>query len=309
MNRKKTVGILILFAVALIWGSSFVSQDKAMEYIGPYAFLGLRSVLSCIALAAVSLVTGIVKKKGGEAILSPEEKKKERKTLLCGGIACGCCLFVASLFQQIGVVYTDAGKAGFITSLYIILVPIIGIFMKKRPPFLVWIAVVTAVPGMYLLCVKEGFSVGKGDILVAVCAVFFALHIIVAGIFAPRTDCVKLSCIQFAVCAVFGLISTCVFEPETSFESIKQAFWLIAYSGVMSGAVGYTLQFVGQKNVDPTIASLIMSLESVFAVIFAWILLGQKLEIGELIGCILIFAAVVIAQLPEKKNVDKEKNI
>ena len=221
------------------------------------------------------------------------------RDLWLGGIACGVALFAASNFQQFGIQYTTVGKAGFITACYIVIVPIIGLFLGKKCSPFIWAAVVMALVGLYLLCITDGFSIGLGDVLVLICAVLFSLHILVIDHFSPKADGVKLSCIQFLVCGILSTILALVLEhPQIS--SILTAWLPILYAGVMSCGVAYTLQIVGQKNVNPTVASLILSLESCISVLAGWVILGQKLSAKELIGCVIMFAAIILAQLPEK---------
>lgn len=228
---------------------------------------------------------------------SVEKKRAERRTLLAGGICCGIALCVASNLQQFGIQYTTVGKAGFITAMYIVLVPILGIFLKKRIGLKVAVSVALAVAGLYLLCITEGFSVGAGDLLVLLCALVFAVHILVIDYFSPRTDGVRMSCIQFLVCGLLSGVGMVLTETP-DLGAICQAWLPIAYAGVMSCGVAYTLQIVGQKGTDPTVASLILSLESVVSVLAGWALLGQSLSMREIAGCALMFAAIILAQLP-----------
>ena len=228
------------------------------------------------------------------------DRKEEKKNVILGGICCGLALCVASNLQQIGIQYTTVGKAGFITALYIVLVPIFGIFLKKKAGVRIWISVAISVAGLYLLCITDKLVLAKGDILVLLCAVVFTIHILVIDYFSPKADGVKMSCIQFFVCGILCMIPTILFEhPEL--YSILQAWKPIAYAGIMSCGVGYTLQIVAQKNTDPTVASLLLSLESVFSVLAGWVILGETLSPRELFGCALVFAAVILAQLPERR--------
>jgi drug/metabolite transporter (DMT)-like permease len=230
-----------------------------------------------------------------------DSTSQDKKTVLIGGVCCGIALFLASNLQQVGIQYTSVGKAGFITAMYIVLVPVLGIFLGKRAGLKVWISVALAVAGLYLLCITEGFSIGKGDILVLLCAFGFSAHILVIDYFSPKADGVRLSCIQFLVCGILSGI--CMFVTEKpDLSAILQAWMPILYAGVMSCGVAYTLQIIGQKDMDPTIASLILSLESVVSVLSGWALLGQKLSARELFGCVLMFAAIILAQLPGKEQ-------
>lgn len=292
---KKLQGTMMLLLTALIWGSSFVAQRAGMEYIGPFTFNGIRSLIGGLVLIPVIFLFS--KEKNAE--LTEAEKKAGKKTLLLGGILCGIVLFAASSLQQIGMVYTTAGKAGFITALYIVLVPILGVFIRKKVKPIVWLCVILAVAGLYLLCMTDGLSLGRGDLLVLLCAFAFSIHILVIDYFAPRTDGVALSCIQFFVCGILSLFP--MFLAETPVWSAILDCWIpILYAGVLSCGVAYTLQILAQKHTDPTVASLLLSLESVFAAIAGAIILHEQLAPRELAGCVLMFAAIIIAQLPSK---------
>lgn len=306
-NKGSSIrGSVLLFITAFIWGTAFVAQSVGTEFVGPFTFNMSRSLLAGVFLIPVIAVMDMRKKKtlqesqlgsaSGEA-----SDKNSRKVLLTGGICCGLCLCVASNLQQIGIKYTTVGKAGFITAMYIILVPIFSIFLKKKAGIKLWISVVIAVAGLYFLCMTENMSIKKGDFLVMLCAVMFSLHILVIDYFSPKTDGVKLSCIQFWVVAIISFIMMMIFE-KPDMGAVLQAWMPICYAGIMSSGVGYTLQIVGQKDLDPTIASLIMSLESVIAVIAGWALLDQSMGAREILGCILMFIAIILAQLPEKRK-------
>lgn len=295
----------MLLLTAFIWGSAFVAQRSGMDHIEPFTFNGLRSLIGGVALLPVILfMNGKSSPKGAEASaqkLSEEEKRKERKTLILGGVSCGIVLFIASSLQQAGLAYTTAGKAGFITALYIVLVPIMGIFIGKKIKPILWLCVGMAVVGLYLLCVKEGFSLSKGDFLVLLCAFGFTMHILVIDYFSPKTDGVKMSCVQFFVCGAISLIP--MFAMETPALSNILTCWLpLLYAGVLSCGVGYTLQIVAQKDTNPTIAAMLMSLESVFAVISGVIILHEQMALREILGCVIMFAAIIIAQLPSKEE-------
>lgn len=285
----------MLLLTALIWGSSFVAQRAGMEYIGPFTFNGIRSLIGGLVLIPVIFLFS--KEKNAE--LTEAEKKAGKKTLLLGGILCGIVLFAASSLQQIGMVYTTAGKAGFITALYIVLVPILGVFIRKKVKPIVWLCVILAVAGLYLLCMTDGLSLGRGDLLVLLCAFAFSIHILVIDYFAPRTDGVALSCIQFFVCGILSLFPMFLAETPVWF-AILDCWIPILYAGVLSCGVAYTLQILAQKHTDPTVASLLLSLESVFAAIAGAIILHEQLAPRELAGCVLMFAAIIIAQLPSK---------
>lgn len=299
--KKQTIPLknsLILLLTATIWGVAFVAQSVGMDYVGGFTFNAVRSIIGSIVLLPVIL---FLDRQKTPAVRTEEEKKSGQKTLLMGGIACGICLCLASNFQQFGIKYTTVGKAGFITACYIVIVPILGLFLKKKCSPYIWGAVVMALIGLYLLCITDGFSIGKGDILVMICAVLFSLHILVIDYFSPKVDGVKMSCIQFLVCGILSGIPALIFEnPQIS--SILAAWQPILYAGVMSCGVAYTLQIVGQKNMNPTVASLILSLESCISVLAGWIILDQRLSTKEILGCVIMFAAIILAQLPQKQS-------
>ena len=301
MKKENSIPVrnsLLLLLTATIWGVAFVAQSVSMDYIGGFTFNAVRNLIGALTLLPVIKV---LDKTRSEAEKKCESSASGRKTLLIGGICCGIMLCLAGNFQQFGIKYTTVGKAGFITACYIIIVPIIGIFLKKKCSPFIWTAVVMALIGLYLLCITDGFSIGLGDVLVLVCAFLFSLHILVIDYFSPKADGVKLSCIQFLVCGILSMIPALVLEhPQIS--SILTAWLPILYAGIMSCGVAYTLQIVGQKNVNPTVASLILSLESCISVLAGWVILGQKLSAKELLGCVIMFAAIILAQLPEKSS-------
>ena len=289
----KLKNALILALTAFIWGTAFVAQSVGMDYLGPFTFNGVRNFIGGIALLPCIM---LLQKIEGR---TKETTTGTKKDLVIGGIACGLCLFVASSLQQIGLQYTSTGKAGFITAFYIVLVPVLGVFLRKKIGWKVWAAVILAIVGLYFLCITEKLSIGKGDILIFMCALIFSVHIIIIDYFSPRVDGVKMSCIQFFICGMASLIPMFVLENPT-IQGIVLSIGPLLYAGVLSSGVAYTLQIIGQKNVNPAIASLILSLESCFAVLAGWIVLGQKLSVRESIGCMLMFAAIILAQLPEK---------
>ena len=289
---KKTLSILVLLFGAFVWGVAFVAQRQASN-IGAFTLLAARSFLGSFALLPV---IGIKSLFGGN-----KKSASNSKNLWKGGILCGIALAVASALQQIGIADTTAGKAGFITALYIVLVPIIGIFFKRKASFPVWIGVAVATAGMYFLCVEGGFSIAKGDYFILGCALCFSVQIMLVDHFAPKVDGVKLACIQFFTCGVVSLVPALIFEQPTL--AVLQSAWMpILYLGLVSSGVGYTLQIVGQKNIPPALASLIMSLESVFAVLSGWLILQETLSTREMLGCGLMFVALVLAQINPKKE-------
>lgn len=309
MNKRMRGNLLLLLA-AFIWGLSFVAQSEGMKYIGPFAFIGIRSMLAGISLAVFLGIRRLLTagKSRADRTLTTEEvqsgekpAKEGNKTLLLGGVSCGIVLFFATMLQQIGILHSnEPGKAGFITALYLILVPIAGIFFRKKIGLKVWIAVVLAVCGMYLLCITEGFRIATGDLYVLGCAFVFTVHILVIDHFSPKVDGVSMSCIQFLLCGVLGMAG--MFLTETvELSHVLEAWLPLVFSGVFSGGIAYTLQIVAQKDTEPAIASLLMSLESVFAVFGEWLILGQLLSARELGGCALMFAGIILTQLPEKK--------
>lgn len=295
MEQKKTFiqSSLMLFLAAVIWGVAFVAQSVGMDYMGPLTFNGARFLIGGAVLLPLIWYRD---KKGGEACSACSKKE-----LLTGGICCGLALCAASLLQQYGIMYTTVGKAGFITTLYIIIVPVCGIFLHKKIGAKIWAAAVTAVIGMYLLCISGGFSLSRGDSLVLMCAFVFSLHILVVDHFSPKMDSVKLSCIQFLTSGVICTAGA-LFLEKPSMGALAAGWMPVLYAGVLSCGVAYTLQVVGQKKVEPTVTSLILSMESVVSVLAGWLLLEQKLSARELAGCALVFAAVILVQLPDKKT-------
>lgn len=297
MSKKMQSNILLLLT-AIIWGSAFVAQKSGMDYIEPFTFNGIRTFIGGLVLVPVIM---IMSKKTPSEQLSKEEKAKSNKALLIGGICCGLALFAAGSLQQFGVSYTTAGKAGFITTLYVVFVPIISVILRKRVRPIMWLCVVLGAVGLYLLCMTDSsFSLTFGDSLVLLCAFAFGVHIMVVDHFSPKMDGIKLSCIQFLTAGTLGIIGMFIFETP-DINAILDCAVPILYAGVLSCGLGYTFQVVAQKHAEPTVASLLMSLESVFAVISGAILLGESMSVRELSGCAVIFAAVIISQLPEKK--------
>ncbi len=285
----------ILFLTALIWGTAFVAQSVGMDHIGPFAFNASRSVVGGLALIPVILVFS--------RFSSSERKREEqggRKVLLLGGLCCGLALGVASCLQQVGIKYTTVGKAGFITALYIVIVPILGLFLGKKVGLKLWISVVIAIAGLYLLCMSGKLSLQMGDLLVILCAFAFSVHIMVIYHFSPMVDGVKMSCIQFFVAGLLSLAIMIFTEGVPAARDVALSWKPILYCGVLSSGVAYTLQIIGQKGVNPTIASLVLSLESVISVLAGWIILGQSMSMRENVGCALMFFAIVLAQLPDR---------
>lgn len=302
-NKKSLGSSAMLTLTALVWGVAFVAQSEGMKYVGALTFNASRFLIGGLVLIpAIFLLRKI--NGSSRAQQTPSEKSQQRKTEITGGICCGLVLSVAGGLQQYSMNLTTVGKAGFITALYIVIVPVLGIFLKKKVGLNVWVSVAIAALGMYLLCITEGFSISKGDALLLLGAVGFSFHILVIDYFSPQGDGVVISCVQFLTAGVISAIFMFLVESP-SWSSVIAAAAPILYAGVLSCGVGYTLQVVAQKNIEPTIASLIMSLESVFSVLAGWVLLGQRLSARELLGCFFVFGAILLAQMPAKtvKNI------
>lgn len=297
---------LLLTMTALIWGVAFVAQSEGSNYMGSGTFIGIRFLIAAIVLLPFIRIS---ERRNGSR-MTPAD----RKSLWRAGIICGLWLFVASFFQQEGIALgTGAGKAGFITSIYIVIVPILGrILYKKRTGAAVWIGVVIALAGLYLLCMTGSFSLQLSDILILLCAVTFSFQILAVDRFSPRFDALKLAAIQFLTCGVLGTLAAIPLDilsggfPAWAAPLSSWSAWIpLLYAGVLSSAVGYTLQIVAQKGFNPTIASLLMSLESVFAVLAGWLLLHQTMTLREAVGAALVFVAVIIAQTKTVPVADK----
>ena len=299
MQKVKIRNSLLLLLTAAIWGTSFVAQSVGMDYLGPFTFNMLRSLLGGLFLLPCILLLNRVFPRNIEKN-NPAQKKENQRLLWKGGISCGILLAFATGFQQVGIQYTTVGRAGFITACYIIIVPVIGLtFFHKKCRSTIWAAVALALVGLYLLCITDGFDIGKGDFYIFICSLLFSLHILVIDHFSPLVDGIKMSCIQFFVCG--GISAIFAFGTEAPDPSnILMAWGPLLYAGILSCGVAYTLQIVGQKNLNPTVASLILSMESCISVLSGWILLNQKLTVRELTGCVLMFTAIILAQLPEK---------
>lgn len=309
MKKTSWKSPLLLFLTALIWGVAFVAQSVGMDYVGGFTFNCVRCLIgSAVLVPCICFLdrwnARDKEKAGAAAVQTGTEQngtaavtdKVQTKTLWMGGICCGLALGIASNLQQFGLKYTTVGKAGFITAMYIVLVPVVGIFLKKTTGIKIWFSVALAVAGLYLLCMTEGFSIAFGDFLVLLSALFFTMHILVIDHFSPKVDCVRMSCIQFLVSGLLSGVGMLLFE-QPSLSAITAAWLPILYAGALSCGVAYTLQIVGQKDMNPTVASLIMSLESVISLLAGWVILGQTLSVKELFGCVLMCAAIVLAQI------------
>ncbi len=293
MKNKQLAGSLLLLFTALIWGCAFVSQRIGMSYVGPFTFNSIRTFIGGLFL--IPFIPIFCR---NQPMLPP--KGSARKVLLTGGLVCGLLLCLATNLQQVGIQYTTAGKAGFITSLYIVLVPLLGLFIGQRVRISLWVAVILAVIGLYLLCMGGRLVLERGDLYILLCALTFAFHILAVGYFATRTDGIKLSCLQFLISGAVGMIFMFIFETPR-INDILACTLPILYAGIFSCGLAYTFQIIGQKHVSPAVASLLMSFESVFAALSGALILGEHFSSRELIGCLLMFCAVILAQLPEKK--------
>lgn len=307
MKTLKLRNSFLLIITAFIWGTAFVAQREGGNAVGPYTFNCIRSIIGALVLIPVIFLLdklGVTKKKN--------KTRKDKKTLFFGGTACGVALCLASNVQQLGLYFgTPAGKAGFLTACYILLVPILGLFLKKKCGWNIWAGVAITLIGLYFLCMNGSMSLQFSDALLMLCAVIFAIHILVIDHFTPLVDGVRMSCIQFFVCGILTAIPMFLSDMNHSLSEIRtwasalsslDAWIPILYAGIFSCGVAYTLQIVGQEGLNPTVASLIMSLESVFSVIAGWILLGETLGLREQIGCAMIFIAIILAQLPIRQR-------
>ncbi|MDO4965131.1 MAG: DMT family transporter [Lachnospiraceae bacterium] len=297
--NKQIRGSLALFLAAFIWGTAFVAQSTAADVIGPFAFSVIRNYIGVLTLIPVILVMRRVQKGKDMTIKGEFLEIFHDKKLLMGGFLCGVALCIASNLQQTGIKYVSfVGKSGFITALYIIFVPIAGLFLHKKVGKLVWIALMFAVTGLYFLCINQQFTLEYSDILLILCAVFYTVQIMFIDKYAPDVDCVALACIEFFVCGTLSLVLMCLFEHNT-LEDVRQASFSLFYTGVFSSGVAYTMQMLGQKDLNPTVACLIMSLESVVSVLSGMVILREQPSGRELFGCVLMFIGVILAQLPD----------
>ena len=292
---KRVKGSISLFLCTIIWGSSFVAQSVGMDHVGPFTFQAVRCFLAVIGLLPVILVSDRFQKDGKSFRQRWADKK-----LWKAGLLCGLPLFIACNLQQLGIVDTDAGKSAFLTAMYIVIVPIIGIFLKKKPSKMIPISVLLAVAGLYCLSCVGVTSISTADLLLLGCAFAYAVQITVVDIYVNHVDALRLSLIQSLVCSVLSAVIM-VFTEEVTWQGVTDCWLPLAYSGFLSMGAAYSLQIIGQKDLEPSTASLIMSLESVFAVIFGCLLLQETLTVWETLGCVLVFSAVILSQLPEKK--------
>ena len=292
MDRKSLRGSLLLLLGSVIWGAAFVAQRVGMDHLGPYTFNGVRMLL---AWAVMVPVTWIFEGKSGKERRSPVLQKEQR----LAGVICGALLFIATSLQQMGLVTTTAGKAGFITALYVVLVPVAAwLLFRKNPGKIIWLGVIIAVVALWLLCMPAGggFRLQSGDLLILGCAVSFTFQILCVDHYAPRVSGVRLARDEFLVTGGLSMLIAVATETIT-WEGIREAMIPILYAGVMSGALGYTLQVLGQRDTDPTVASILMCLEAVFATLTGVIILGETMTPREIAGCVMMFSAVILAQL------------
>ena len=322
MKHNQVRQVVFPILAAFIWGTAFVAQDVCADVIDTFTFNAIRSYVAVVVLLIIMAIFDRVNK--DKPSLTAIQRKAANRQMWIGGICCGTALAIASNFQQAGIsAGTDSGKAGFITALYVVLVPVFGLFFKRRVSLPTWIAVVLSVVALYLLCIKGDFSLAPGDLLILVCAVCFAIHILVIDHFTASVDGLRLSCVQFlvpavlatvakVVCVVLGLNGTGDITSATSifampdWDAILACTLPILYVGVFSSGVGYTLQILAQKDSNPTVVTILLSLESVFAVIAGAIILKQQMSVREYIGCAIMFAAVILAQIqfPTKQKAE-----
>lgn len=311
-GKQRTRHSLMLVLTALVWGTAFTAQSAGGDAAGPYTFNCIRSLIGAVVLLPVIGLSDRLHLTKHRPV-----SREDWRMLLLGGAACGAALAVASNLQQMGLYFgAPAGKAGFLTACYMLIVPVLGLFFHKKCGWNVWAGIVAAVIGLYLLCIKGDFRIEFSDLLLLLCALVFAVHILVIDFFAVRVDGVRMSCIQFLVCGICSAVPMYFVDIRHTHASDLAAWsaafqepaaWIpILYAGVLSCGVGYTLQILGQQGVNPTIASLLLSLESVFSVLAGWVVLGEALQGREILGCVLIFAAVIFAQLP-LQDIDLKK--
>ena len=293
MKKNKFLGNTLLLIAAVIWGTAFVFQRTGMEDIGPLAFCAARTTLSSLIVGPIALWR--IRR---TAFPSAEAKMVFLRHTLIGGVCCGIFLTLAGTAQQMGLVYTSAGKGGFLSAMYMLPIPFLNLLIfRKRVQWTVWVAVAIAIAGMYLLCLSESFRLEQGDTLMCISALLFSFHILCCDYFAPKGDPIGITAIQFATVAMISWPLSFVFEEPTG-AGLMGAATSILYCGLMSGGVGYTFQMIAQRHTDPAPASLLMSMESVFAVVAGALLLHERMTLRELLGCFIIFIAVILVQIP-----------
>ncbi|MDD3400682.1 MAG: DMT family transporter [Eubacteriales bacterium] len=304
MTTKERTSVFFLLLTSVIWGTAFVAQGAVSDVLGALTFNAVRNMLGALVMVPVWIIMSRVNPQ--QARLT--DNRKGYLTTLKAGLICGAFMFLGSFFQQFGItqytgIYgtTAVGKAGFITALYVILVPIFGLAVKKRPSIQVWIAVVIALLGLYLLCVRDGFTIDMPDVYLFICAIAYAVYILFVDHYSNQVNIYLFSVIQLLVCSLISFAGMALFE-KVVWSDVLASWFPIVYAGVMSSAVAFTLEAVAQKNIDPTIASLLFCLESVFAALSGWLILNEMMSAKELIGCGLMFVAVLFAQLKLKKR-------
>jgi len=305
---RSLAGVLMLLVASMIWGSAFVAQSSGMDYVGPFTFNGIRFLIGACALAPVAAVRSLYRRKRIVSEDSTETEKKSALYNITAGAISGLVLFIPSTLQQIGLVDTSPGKSGFITAMYIVAVPLLSLFLGKKIRLNVWLSIAVAVAGLYFLCVTEQFSITRSDTITLISVFFWAVQILVIDHYAPRMDCLLLSCLEFLFAGLLSLIPMFIFE-QPNLQAILGCAGSLLYVGIMSCGVAYTLQPFGQKYTPPTLAAILMSLESVFAVLTGYIVLHDTLTKREMIGCALMFSAVLLAQFsfnPKKKKSTQE---
>lgn len=302
-NKGKFLGPFYCILAAVVWGLSFVAQSEG-AHIGTFTFNGIRMLIGGIVLIPLVIFSF---KKENASLPAGEKKKFPLKDVIIGGVCCGIPLCIGSNLQQHAFNFIEVGKVGFITALYMVLVPVIGIFLKQKARFNIWIGVAFGVVGLYFLSIPKGdFSIGKGELITIMGAFAFAAHILVIDRFCKKVDNIALSCAQFFVAGILSIICMLIFE-EPEFDAVIGAGVPLLYAGVMSCGVAFTAQIFGQKYTEPAVASLLLCLESVFAVLFGWLLLHQTLSTRELFGCLIMFIAIVFTQIPSDKFILKKK--
>jgi len=295
--KRQLKGTAAILVTTMIWGSAFVAQSVGMDHIGPFTFQAVRCLLGGLILLPIIAIADCFGKRDGKNFFTRWLDKK----LWIAALLCGTPLFIATNLQQMGIVDTDAGKAAFLTAMYIVFVPILGIFVGQKPSKWIPVSVVLGVVGLYFLSCVGVTRIAKGDLLLLGCALAFAVQILFVDKFANQVDCIRLNCICSFLCSALSAI-VMVFTETPSLDGIRGCFGALAYAGCMSMGIAYSLQMIGQKDLPPATASLLMSLESVFAVIFGWLFLRQGLTPWEGLGCVLVFIAVILSQLPDKKK-------
>ena len=292
--NKQIKGSLAIIAATVIWGTAFVAQSIGMDHIGPFTFQGVRCFLAVLILIPIIAISDKISGKSfWRGWCDP--------TLWKAGLLCGTPLFIAANLQQLGIVDTDAGKSAFLTAMYIVFVPILGIFRGQKPTKWIPISVVLGVAGLYCLSCVGVTTIATGDLLLLGCALAFAVQILFVDIFANQVDCVRLNCISSLLCAVLSCI-VMFFTETPTWEGIRNCTGPLAYTGFLSMGIAYSLQMIGQKDLRPATASLLMSMESVFAVLAGWLILHEQLTLWEGLGCVLVLIAVILSQIPDRKK-------